>query len=268
MSVEENQHLRAFNLADRVTIVTGGASGIGRAVSRKLAAMGSTIVIADLDEQKAEKVAHEIEESGAKTLFAKIDVSDPGQSKHLVNKTVAAFGRIDALVHSAGIGIERSFLDTTPEEWSRLIDIDLSGTFYCCQAVARHMCENHYGRIVNLASTAGIRGGSGRAAYGAAKGGVITLTKVMAVELAQFGVTVNALAPGAIETELVAKMHSDKTRTVYRRGIPLDRYGTPEEVADVAAFLVSEESRYVTGQIIGVDGGFLAAGIMTERSQI
>jgi len=266
MPILANQQSQSFSLANKVVIVTGGASGIGRAVVQKLSAMGSAVVIADLDAKGADLVALEIEESGTKALSFEFDVSDPIQSINLVSKTIATFGRIDALVHSAGIGVERLFLETTPSEWSRIINIDLSGTFYCCQAVARHMCENHYGRIVTLASTAGIRGGSGRAAYGAAKGGVITLTKVMAVELAPFGVTVNALAPGAIETELVAKMHSDETRNVYCRGIPAGRYGTPEEVADVAAFLVSEESRYVTGQIIGVDGGFLAAGIITGRA--
>ena len=124
------------------------------------------------------------------------------------------------------------------------------------------MVERGYGRIVNLASTAGIRGGSGRAAYGAAKGGVIALTKVMAVELAPHGITVNALAPGAIETELVARMHSAQTRRVYRAGIPLDRYGTPEETAHAAVFLASDEARYITGHILAVDGGFLSAGVM------
>ena len=124
------------------------------------------------------------------------------------------------------------------------------------------MVENQYGRIVLLSSTAGLRGGTGRNAYGAAKGGVIALTKVMAVELAQHGITANALAPGAIETELVARMHSDETRRVYRAGIPLDRYGTPEETAFTGVFLASEQAGYVTGHILGVDGGFLAAGIM------
>jgi NAD(P)-dependent dehydrogenase (short-subunit alcohol dehydrogenase family) len=127
------------------------------------------------------------------------------------------------------------------------------------------MVENGYGRIVSLASTAGIRGGTGRAAYGSAKGGVIALTKVMAVELAPYGITANALAPGAIETELVARMHSDETRRVYRAGIPLDRYGTPDETAFCAIFLASEQAGYITGHILGIDGGFLADGIMHKN---
>ena len=143
--------------------------------------------------------------------------------KEIINK----YNRIDILIHSAGIGVEKLFLETTTNEWNKIINIDLSGTFFCAQACAKEMVKQQYGRIVSLASTAGIRGGTGRAAYGAAKGGVIALTKVMAVELAQYNITVNALAPGAIETELVAKMHSAETRKVYKAGIPMNRYGTP-----------------------------------------
>jgi NAD(P)-dependent dehydrogenase (short-subunit alcohol dehydrogenase family) len=129
------------------------------------------------------------------------------------------------------------------------------------------MVSAGYARIVCLSSTAGLRGGTGRAAYGAAKGGVVALTKVMAVELAPFGVTANALAPGAIETELVARMHSDETRRVYRAGIPMDRYGSPEETTFTAVFLASEQARYVTGHVLGVDGGFLAAGVMHRKDR-
>ncbi len=253
----------AFDMTGRVTIVTGGASGIGRAVADLLGRMGSAVVIADMNGEGAEKAAAEIASTGVRTRAVQVDVRKPGDAGRMVDEA-RTFGPVDALVHSAGIGVERLFLDTTPEEWANIIETDLTGTFLCCQAAARHMKENGYGRIVNLASTAGIRGGTGRAAYGAAKGGVITLTKVMAVELAPYGITVNALAPGAIETELVKRMHSEKTRVVYRNGIPADRYGTPEEVAAAAAFLVSDEARYVSGQILGVDGGFLAAGVMSR----
>jgi len=180
----------------------------------------------------------------------------------MLESALAAFGRVDILIHSAGVGLERPFLDTTDEEWRQLLDIDLTGTFVCCQVVARQMAKQRSGRIVVLASTAGIRGGTGRAAYGASKGGVITLTKVMAVELAPSGVAVNALAPGAIETELVAKMHSVETRAVYTAGIPMARYGSPEETANAALFLASDLASYITGHVLAVDGGFLAAGVM------
>ncbi len=247
---------------DRTAVVTGGGSGIGRAIAEGLAAEGARVAIVDIDAGRAETAAREL---GTSAVAIQADVSRPEDAARLAAEAARQLGKIDILVHSAGVGAERSFLDTTPEEWRRIIDIDLSGTFYTCQAVAKVMAANRYGRIVTLASTAGIRGGTGRTAYGAAKGGVITLTKVMAVELAPLGITANTLAPGAIETELVRKMHSAETRVVYRRGIPLDRYGVPEEVAAAALFLASDEARYVTGAVLAVDGGFLAAGVMHAK---
>ncbi|MBM3545802.1 MAG: SDR family oxidoreductase [Alphaproteobacteria bacterium] len=248
---------------DRTAVVTGGGSGIGKAIAKELTAEGARVAIVDIDAGRAEAVAREL---GGSSVAIQADVSRPEDAACLAADAARQLGKIDILIHSAGVGAERSFLDTTPEEWRRIIDIDLSGTFYTCQAVAKVMAERRYGRIVTLASTAGIRGGTGRTAYGAAKGGVITLTKVMAVELAPYGITANTLAPGAIETELVKRMHSPETRVVYRRGIPLDRYGVPEEVAAAALFLASDEARYVTGSVLAVDGGFLAAGVMHVKS--
>lgn len=254
-----------LDFSGRVALVTGGASGIGLAVAQQLGALGARLAIADIDLEGADAAAQSLAAAGAEAIPLKVDVSRPDEADSLAETVANHFGRLDILVHSAGVGMERAFLETTPEEWRRLIDIDLSGTFYCAQACARRMVQAGYGRIVCLSSAAGLRGGTGRAAYGAAKGGVIALTKVMAVELAPHGVTANALAPGAIETELVSRMHSAETRRVYRAGIPMDRYGSPEETAFAAVFLASEQARYVTGQILGVDGGFLAAGVMHGR---
>ncbi|MBT7344384.1 MAG: SDR family oxidoreductase [Rhodobacteraceae bacterium] len=253
-----------MNFNGRVALVTGGASGIGRAVAVQLAELGANVAIADRNTEGAQSIAQDL---GLESNMAlTVDVADPDSVNAMADAVTERFGKLDILVHSAGVGIERGFLETTPEEWRRLIDIDLSGTFYCAQAAARKMVAQGYGRIVALSSTAGLRGGTGRAAYGAAKAGVVGLTKVMAVELAPYGVTANALAPGAIETELVAKMHSDETRSVYRAAIPMDRYGTPDETAFTAVFLASEQAGYVSGQTLGVDGGFLAAGVMHRRS--
>ena len=173
----------------------------------------------------------------------------------LIGRNDFLFGP-DLLVHEEAI--------TAAIRCSRFLIIGGSGSIG--QAVAREMKKKSYGRIVNLSSTAGLRGGTGRSAYGAAKGGVIALTKVMSVELAELGITVNALAPGAIETELVAKMHSKETRKIYRAAIPMDRYGTPEETAFSAVFLVSEQARYINGQVLGVDGGFLSAGLINRNT--
>ena len=248
------------NFQDKIALITGGASGIGLATAKKLSQYGAIIIIADQNIDNKEKAMNALQTND--NLFLQVDVSKPESVTNMIKEIINKYNRIDILIHSAGIGVEKLFLETTTNEWNKIINIDLSSTFYCAQACAKEMVKQQYGRIVSLASTAGIRGGTGRAAYGAAKGGVIALTKVMAVELAQYNITVNALAPGAIETELVAKMHSAETRKVYKASIPMNRYGTPEETANAAIFLASDNAKYITGQILGVDGGFLSAGII------
>ena len=250
---------------NRIAVVTGGASGIGREVARALAARGAAVAVADINAEGAQSVAAALVQDGAKAEAIAVDVSRPEQADAMIARAIEVFGKGRYPGSQRGRRRGAQLPRHDAGGMAAHPRYRLSGTFFCGQAAARHMVERGYGRIVNLASTAGVRGGTGRAAYGTAKGGVIALTKVMAVELAPFGVTVNALAPGAIETELVAKMHSAETRTVYRAGIPLDRYGTPEETAAAALFLASEEARYVTGHVLAVDGGFLAAGVMHRR---
>lgn len=255
------------NVDRRVAIVTGGASGIGRATAAALAARGDAVAIVDQDAGRGAAVAAELMAGGSEVSVHQLDVRDPSACASVVAQIMRRWQRIDILVHSAGVGLERSFLSTTVEEWERLIGINLHGTFHICQAVAREMAMAHYGRIVLMSSAAGLRGGTGRAAYGASKGGMISLGQVMAVELAPFGITVNLLAPGAIETELVARMHDADTRKAYTAGIPMKRYGTPEEVAAAAVFLTSVEAGYVNGHTLSVDGGFATAGVMKENIQ-
>lgn len=251
-----------MDFTGKAALVTGGASGIGREIATQLAARGAAVAVADINKDQAVAVAGSLADGGRRAVAFEVDVTDADGVTAMVKDAAASLGGLHILVHSAGIGVERSFLETTPEEWRRVIEVDLTGTFLCGQAAAREMVKGGYGRIVNLSSAAGVLGGTGRAAYGAAKGGVISLTRVMAVELAPYGITVNALTPGAIETELVARMHSAKTREVYTKATPLDRYGTPSETAWAALFLASEQASYVTGHMLAVDGGFTAAGIM------
>lgn len=250
-----------LDVSGQVALVTGGASGIGRETARCLAELGAEVVLADCNKKGADQVAREIA-GGASAL--QMDVTDASSVRAAVADCLKAKGRIDVLVHSAGVGAELDFLTMEEADWRRILDVDLTGTFLVCQAVARAMVERRYGRIVVLSSAAGLRGGTGRAAYGAAKAGMIGLVKVMAVELSRYGITANALAPGAIETELVKRMHDAETRSAYRRVIPQSRYGDVGEVAAAAAFLASREASYITGSVLAVDGGFLAAGVMKE----
>lgn len=249
----------------KTAIVTGAASGIGRETARQLLAVGAAVVLADRDAQALERTLQEFALGSVRVRSEVVDVTKRSDVERMLRNTLESFDSIDILIHSAGVGLERPFLDTTDADWRILLDIDLTGTFVCCQVIGREMARRGCGRIVTLASTAGIRGGAGRAAYGAAKGGVITLTKVMAVELAPYGIAVNALAPGAIETELVARMHSSETRAVYTAATPMNRYGSPAETARAALFLASDHASFITGHVLAVDGGFLAAGIMQRR---
>jgi 3-oxoacyl-[acyl-carrier protein] reductase len=246
----------------KVSIVTGSGQGIGREIALAMAREGASGVIADWNEVKAREVASEIAASGGIAIPVKVDVSDADQVEEMVRQTLEAFGRIDILVNNAGVGHVKPFLSITLEEWNRVLGINLTGQFLCAQAVARVMLQQGGGRIINVASISGERGGTGRAAYGAAKAGVILLTKVMAVELAAKGIGVNAISPGPTETEQVRGCHDDATRAAYHSILPIKRYATPLEIANAALFLASPEATFVNGHILNVDGGFGAAGLI------
>ena len=249
-----------MRLEGRIALVTGGARGIGFAVAKALAAESAAPVIADINEEGAREAAAALENSEA--LALRVDVSDQASVAAMMDAILARHGRLDILVNNAGIGGNTPFLDITLEEWNRTLAINLTGAFLVAQAAAREMAKRRSGKIVNIASLSGQRGGHGRAAYGSAKAGLDLLTKVMAVELAEHGINVNAIAPGAIETEMAKFAHDEATRAAYNYLIPMTRYGTPEEIADAAVFLCSDESRYVHGHTLNVDGGFLSAGLM------
>jgi 3-oxoacyl-[acyl-carrier protein] reductase len=256
--------MRDGRFGGSVAVVTGSGQGIGRAIALAFAREEASVVIADWDADKAQAVATEIRLSGGKSMPIKVDISDAGQVDEMVRQVLSGFGHIDILVNNAGIGHVQPFLSITLEEWNRVLAINLTGQFLCAQAVARVMLRQGGGRIVNVASISGERGGTGRAAYGAAKAGVILLTKVMAVELASKGVAVNAISPGPTETEQVRHCHDDATRAAYHAVLPVKRYASPSEIASAALFLASAEASFVSGHILNVDGGFGAAGLIFE----
>ena len=249
-----------MRVSGKIALVTGGARGIGFAIAKALAADGAVPVIADVNEQGARDAVAALQ--SPKGMALGVDVAEQTSVAAMVGAIMDRYGRIDILVNNAGIGGNTPFLDIGLEEWNRTIAINLTGAFLVAQACAREMAKQGGGKIVNIASLSGQRGGHGRAAYGAAKAGLELLTKVMAVELAGFGINVNNIAPGAIETEMAKFAHDQATRAAYNYLIPMTRYGTPEEIADAAVFLCSDESRYVHGHTLNVDGGFRAAGLM------
>jgi NAD(P)-dependent dehydrogenase (short-subunit alcohol dehydrogenase family) len=253
-----------MKLDDKVAMITGSARGIGREIALRFAREGARVVVADLDESNARVVAAEIGATGREAFAVKLDVGSSTQVEGAFAATLQRFGRIDILVNNAGIGSCAPVLDLTLAEWERNLRVNLTGTFLCAQAAARVMVKQGRGRIINIASISGQRGGVGRAAYGAAKAGVIQLTRVMAVELASRGVGVNAISPGPVDTDQSRGTHTPGTRRAYLDRIPQKRYGEAAEIAAAAVFLASEDASFVAGHVLNVDGGFDAAGLIFD----
>jgi 3-oxoacyl-[acyl-carrier protein] reductase len=253
-----------MKLPDKKAVITGAGRGIGRQIALRFAAEGAQVVIADLQVEDARAVAAEIAAAGGKATATHVDVGDAASVGRMIAAASAAFGPLDVLVNNAGVGLNKPFLTTTQAEWDLNLRVNLTGSFLCAQAAARVMVEHGGGRIINIASISGQRGGVGRSAYGASKGGVIALTKIMAVELAPLQVRVNAVAPGPVDTDQSRATHTAATRRSYLERIPMNRYGTADEIAAGVVFLASDDSGFVTGHVLNVDGGFDAAGLMFD----
>ena len=241
---------------NRVMLITGGSRGIGRAVALKLARPGDILLINhyDKDDEAARATAAEIEQLGASARLYYFNVGDFAEVERFVGEMVAEFGGIHVLVNNAGITMDSMFIRMKEEQWDRVIDVNLKGVFNCTQAVSRAMIKQRHGKIVSISSVVGAIGNVGQANYSASKAGIMGFTKSVAKELASRNVNVNAVAPGFIDTEMTAVI-PDKIKEGFLRNVPMNRMGTPEEVAEVVEFLCSDRARYVTGQIIHVNGG-------------
>ncbi len=241
-----------MDLSSRVAIVTGSARGIGQAIALKLAEVGATVVVIDINE--AEPVAAEIRAMGRQSLAVTADVSSPADVNKLVEATLSVFGKVDILVNNAGITRDQLLLRMSDEDWDKVLSINLKSVFLCTRAVLRPMLKQRWGRIVSMASVVGIVGNAGQANYAASKAGIIGFTHSIAKEVASRGITVNAIAPGFIETPMTQKL-GENAREELKKRIPMGYVGSPRDVSEAIAFLASEEARYITGQVLGVDGG-------------
>ncbi|WP_020534414.1 beta-ketoacyl-ACP reductase [Lewinella cohaerens] len=243
-----------MRLKDRVAIITGGAQGIGKATTLKFVQEGAKIAIWDINAEKGEAFAQELQNEGHTVHFFQVNTVDAAAVSATAKAVYEAFGQIDILINNAGITRDATLQKTTPEQWQQVLDVNLTGVFNCTQAIYPYMKEATYGRIVNASSVVGIQGNFGQSNYVATKAAVIGLTKVWAREFGRRGVTVNAVAPGFIATEMVNTI-PESILDGFRAKTPLNRLGTPAEVANLYAFLASEEASFITGATYSVDGG-------------
>lgn len=257
----------AFDLENKVAIVTGGGTGIGCATALEFAKAGADVVVASRNLANLKKVTEGIRAIGKQSIAISADVRRPEDVDNIVSRTIEEFGHIDILVNNAGAAFRAPAENITPNGWNAIIGINLTGVFLCCHAVAKFMIQQRKGRIINISSISGLDGAPDMAHYGAAKAGVINLTRTLAQEWAKYGINVNCIAPGPIQTEAMMATWSvgdETSAAAFAAATSMGRMGQPEEIAYVAIFLASKASSYVTGQTIRVDGGGL--GTETRRA--
>ncbi|MCB8821069.1 SDR family NAD(P)-dependent oxidoreductase [Microvirga rosea] len=250
-------------MVQQTVLVTGGASGIGLAIVEAVLAEGWRVVVADMNSESLKQCRDSLEPSENWVRYEQLNVADEAAVTRAVVACDEEFGPLTGIVNSAGLGKDVPALETSVDLFRGMLEVNLVGSFVVSREAARRMKSRGGGSIVNIASVSGIKGNKGRVAYGASKGGVIAMTKVMAVELAADGIRVNAIAPGPVETPLVREVHTPDVRKAWMKSVPQGRYGSPSEIAGAALFLLDpQKSSYITGQTICVDGGFSIAGIM------
>jgi len=245
-----------MSLKDKVAIITGGGRGIGREIALTFAREGANVVIADINPQTLAKTEQEIAAEGVGVLSVSVDVVDSRQVEQMVNKTLDKFKKIDILINNAGITRDALLIRMKEEDWDKVLAVNLKGTFNCTRFVSRVMIKQRSGKILNIASIIGLIGNPGQANYAASKAGIIGLTKSAAKELAGRGINVNAVAPGFIQTEMTDVL-GEGVKAKMLEAIPLKKFGQPRDVANLAAFLVSDKAGYITGQVISIDGGMV-----------
>lgn len=241
-------------LKDRVAVITGGADGIGRATAMRFAQEGAVVVIWDMNEEKGKQTTAVINAAGGKASFLKVNTSNFAEVEAASKKVVEKYGKYEILINNAGITRDSTLKKMTPELWQQVIDVNLTGVFYCAKCAADIMTEQGWGRIVNASSVVALYGNFGQTNYVATKAGLIGMTKTMARELGKKGVTVNAVAPGFILTDMVRKMPEEVLKSMEDK-VPVKRLGKPEEIAAAYAFLASDDAAYINGTVISVDGG-------------
>lgn len=250
-----------MDLSGRVAVVTGGGRGIGRAVALKLAEVGAKVVVNDTgDPEPALGVVEEIKAMNREGMAIMADVSVSSDVTNLVDVAKDAYGQVDILVNNAGIARDQLVVRMSDEDWDKVLQVDLRSVFLCTRGVLRHMIRQRWGRIISVSSISGIVGNAGQANYASAKAGIIGFTRTIAKEVSSRGITVNAVAPGLIDTGITYQLPEDR-RDELKQHIPLGYLGEPRDVAEAVAFLSSEEARYITGQVLSVDGGMALFGL-------